>query len=469
MDQTELCFLSAVELGRLIGEKQVSPVEVALAHLERIDATESTLNSFITRPGEEALEAARRAEDEIAGGEYRGVLHGVPVGLKDLYYVAGMRNTAGSRIFGDFVPDFDGASAASLKEAGAILMGKLNLHQFAFGPTGHNADYGDMHNPWDVERVAGGSSGGSGSAAAAGQCAITLGTDTGGSIRIPSALCGLAGLKPTYGRVSRYGLVSLSWSLDHPGPMARTVEDCAAALQVLAGYDPRDPASADEPVPDYMEALSEDLSGLRIGVPREYFEVPVDGEVERLVREALSTLEDLGAEVVEVSWPMYHRSADISKIILYAEAAAYHKELLLRRGEEYDPSVRWRFESGLFISGPDYLRALRHRRKYTESVRELFQQVDLLAGPMEPVVAPPIEADSILVNGERVGVIPALTQYTRPFNLTGYPALTVPCGFVEGLPVGLQLAAGPFEEATALRAGFAYQQATDWHKRRPPV
>ena len=469
MNVTELCFLSAVELGGLIESKQVSPVEVVEAHLERIEATEPTLNSFITRPGEEALEAAREAEAEISGGGYRGVLHGVPVGLKDLYYVAGMPNTAGSRIFGEFVPDFDGASAASLKEAGAILMGKLNLHQFAFGPTGHNADYGHMHNPWDPARVAGGSSGGSGSAAAAGQCAITLGTDTGGSIRIPSALCGLAGLKPTYGRVSRYGLVSLSWSLDHPGPMARTVEDCAAAMQALAGYDPRDPASANEPVPDYMGSLSEDLSGLKIGVPREYFEVPVDAEVERLVRAGLETLEELGAEVVEVAWPMYHRSADISKIILYAEAAAYHRDLLLRRGGEYDPSVRWRFESGLFISGPDYLRALRHRREYTESARELFEEVDLLAGPMEPVVAPPIVADSVSVNGEPVGVIPALTQYTRPFNLTGYPALTAPCGFSEGLPVGLQLAARPFAEATALRAGYAYQQATEWHKRRPPV
>lgn len=469
MDTTELCFLSAVELGKLIESKQVSPVEVVQAHLERIEATEGTLNSFITRPGEEAIAQARQAEAEIAAGDYRGVLHGVPVGLKDLYYVAGMPNTAGSRIFDDFVPDHDGTSAESLKSAGAILMGKLNLHQFAFGPTGLNADYGHMHNPWDPERVAGGSSGGSGSAAAAGQCAITLGTDTGGSIRIPSALCGLAGLKPTYGRVSRFGLVSLSWSLDHPGPMARTVEDCAAAMQVLAGYDPRDPASADEPVPDYMGSLSEDLSGLRVGVPREYFEVPVDAEVEKLVRASLKTLEGLGAEVVEVEWPMYHRSADISKIILYAEAAAYHRELLLRRGEEYDPSVRWRFESGLFISGPDYLRALRHRREYTESARELLQQVDLLAGPMEPVIAPPIEADAIPVNGESVGVIPALTQYTRPFNLTGYPALTAPCGFSEGMPVGLQLAARPFEEATALRAGYAYQQATDWHTHRPPI
>ena len=469
MDTSELCFLSAVELGRLISEKKLSPVEVVQAHLERIDVTEPALNSFITRPGEEALEAARQAETEISAGNHRSPLHGVPVGLKDLYYVKGLPNTSGSRIYGDFVPDYDGASAASLREAGAILMGKLNLHQFAFGPTGHNADYGHMHNPWAPDRITGGSSGGSGSAAAAGQCAITLGTDTGGSIRIPSALCGLAGIKPTYGRVSRYGLVSLSWSLDHPGPMARTVEDCAAALQIIAGYDPRDPASANEPVPDYMEALSEDLTGLKIGVPREYFEVPLDSGVEKSVRAALNTLQDLGAQVVEVAWPMYHRSADISKIVLYAEASAYHRDLLLSRGEEYDPTVRWRFEAGLFIGGPDYLTALRHRREYTQATRELFNHVDILAGPMEPVVAPPIEADAVEINGKLVGVIPALTQYTRPFNLTGFPALTVPCGFVEGLPVGLQLAARPFAEATALRAGYAYQQSTDWHKRRPPL
>ena len=218
MDATELCFLSAAELSRLMGSKELSPVEVVQAHLERIEATEPVLNSFITRPGEEALEAARQAEREIGAGQCRGPLHGVPVGLKDLYYVKGVPNTSGSRIFDDFVPEYDGAAAARLKDAGAILMGKLNLHQFAFGPTGLNADYGHMHNPWDPTRLAGGSSGGSGSAAAAGQCTVTLGSDTGGSIRIPSALCGLSGIKPTYGRVSRYGLTPLSWSLDHPGP-----------------------------------------------------------------------------------------------------------------------------------------------------------------------------------------------------------------------------------------------------------
>jgi aspartyl-tRNA(Asn)/glutamyl-tRNA(Gln) amidotransferase subunit A len=465
----DLCLVSAEEQSKLIATKEVSPVELVQAHLDRIGATEPVLNSFITRPGEQAMVAARRAEKEIASGRYRGPLHGLPVGLKDLYYVKGVRNTSGSKIFDDFVPDYDGAAASRLKEAGAILMGKLNLHQFAFGPTGLNRDYGDMHNPWDPQRLAGGSSGGSASAAATGQCAITLGTDTGGSVRIPSALCGLAGIKPTYGRVSRYGLVALSWSLDHPGPMARTVEDCALTLNVLAGYDARDPASAREPVPDYRAALTGDVRGLRIGVPREYFEVPLDPGVKDRVMEALKVLDGLGARVQEINWPLFHQSASISSVIIYAESAAYHRDLVLSRGKEYDPSVRWRLEVGLFISAEEYLQALRAREVYTHEALDLLREVDVIAGPTEPVVAPLIDAQGIEIEGKEVGSIAALTQYTRPFNITGFPAVTVPCGFSEGLPVGLQLAGRPFEEATILNTGYAYQQATDWHTRRPPL
>ena len=469
MDAKELCFLSADGLSRLIASKEVSPVDVVQAHLERIQATEPVLNSFITRPGDEALEAARQAEREIQASRYRGPLHGIPVGLKDLYYVKGVPNTSGSRIFHDFVPDYDGAVAARLKEAGAILMGKLNLHQFAFGPLGVNADYGDMHNPWDPTRLAGGSSGGSGSAAAAGQCAITMGTDTGGSIRIPSALCGLAGIKPTYGRISRYGLAPLSWSLDHAGPMARTVEDCALVLNILAGHDPKDPTSAREPVPNYRASLTGNVRGLRIGVPKEYFEVPVDPQVKKAVMKALEVLEEMGAQVKEVSWPMYHQSGAVSAPIITSEAAALHRDLLLSRGNEYDPRVRWRLEVGLFISAADYVRALRVRAVYNRQARELFQEVDLLAGPTEPVVAPSIGASEVQINGNPVSVMAALLQCSRPFNLTGSPALTVPCGFSDGLPMGLQLAGRPFDEVTVLNAGYAYQQATEWHKRRPPI
>ena len=455
MNTTELCFLSAVELGRLIGTKKVSPVEVVQAHLERIEATEPTLNSFITRPGEEVLEAARQAESEIVAGGYRGVLHGVPVGLKDLYHVAGMPNTSGSRIFEDFVPDHDGASAASLKEAGAILMGKLNLHQFAFGPTGLNADYGHMHNPWDTDRMAGGSSGGSGSAAAAGQCAITLGTDTGGSIRIPSALCGLAGLKPTYGRVSRYGLTSLSWSLDHPGPMARTVEDCAAALQVLAGYDPRDPASAQEPVPNYMDSLSEDLTGLKVGVPREYFEVPLDAEVAKLVRTALKTLEDLGAEgrgsgLAHVSPVRRHfqdyslrRSGGVSSGSCYCDGG---RNTTLRCG---GGSSRVCSSVGRTICGRCGTGGSIPRRRGSCSSRWTCWRAR-----WSRWLRRPLRRSLFQVNGESVGVIPALTQYTRPFNLDRLSGADCSLWLLRRLAGGLAVGGAPLRGGHGVAGGI---------------
>ena len=256
MNQAELCYLSASSLSPLIQRKEISPVEVVEAHLARIEALEPILNSFITLLPERALAEARVAEQEIQSGRYRGPLHGIPLALKDLYYVAGVRNTSGSKIFDDFVPDYDSTIVARLKQAGTILLGKTNTQQFAYGITGENPDYGDMHNPWDTQRITGGSSGGSASAAASGQCTLTMGSDTGGSIRVPSALCGLAGLKPTYGRLSRYGLTALSWSQDHPGPIARTVADCALLMNVVAGHDPKDPATVQIPVPDYTKALT---------------------------------------------------------------------------------------------------------------------------------------------------------------------------------------------------------------------
>ena len=468
MDNTDLCYLSAGQLSRLIGKKELSPVEVVEAHLARIDALEPVLNSFITLLPEQAMGAARRAEKEIQAGKYRGPLHGVPLGLKDLYYVKGVRNTSGSRIFDDFYPGFDCTIATRFKEAGTILMGKLNLHQFAYGPTGENPDYGHMHNPWNPELIAGGSSGGSGSAAASGQCTLTMGSDTGGSIRIPSALCGLVGLKPTYGRLSRHGLTALSWCLDHPGPMARTVEDCALAMNAVAGYDPEDPASSKLPVPDYTRDLTGDVKGLRVGVPKEYFEVSLDPQVERAVRRAIDVLADLGATVTEVSWPMFHLSAPISTAILMAEAAACHGQLVRTRGAQLAPPVRLRLEAGLFISAADYLQAQRARSLFCRQSRDLLREVDVLAGPTEPVTAHKIGDSKVQVGDSVMGSIPALTQYTRAFNLTGFPAITVPCGFSEdGLPIGLQLAGRPFEEETVLRAAHAYEQATDWHKRRP--
>ena len=470
MEPIDLCFLTAGDLGRLVQRREISPVEIVQAHLERIERLEPTLNSFITLLPEQALAQARQAEQEIVAGAYRGPLHGVPLGLKDLYYTRGVKNTAGSRIFDDFVPDYDCTVMARFRQAGAILMGKLNMHQFAYGPTGENGDYGHMHNPWDPALVAGGSSGGSGSAAAAGQCTITMGSDTGGSIRIPSSLCGLAGLKPTYGLLSRYGLTPLAWSLDHPGPMVRSVEDCALTLNATAGHDPNDPASARRETPDYTAALSGDVRGLRIGVPKEYFEVPTDPQVEAAVRRAIDMLAEMGAVVSEVSWPMYHHSQAISGTLLMAEAAAFHHKLVREKGDLYYPPVRLRLEAGYFISADDYLRAQQARTLFRRQSNELLEQVDLIAGPATPVTAPPLLATEMQVGSTTMGVTAALTQYTRPFNINGFPAITVPCGFSDqGLPIGLQLGGRPFDEPTVLRAAHAYEQATDWHGRRPAL
>ena len=466
----ELHYMSAWEVSGLIRAGRVSPVEVVEACLARIEATEPTLNSFITLLPDAARAAARRAEQEIARGNWRGPLHGIPVGLKDLFNTAGVRTTSGTRIYDTYVPDADGTVAVRLRQAGAILLGKLNMHPFAYGPTGENADYGHMHNPWDPERVTGGSSGGSGSAAAAGQCHITMGSDTGGSVRIPAALCGIVGLKPTYGRVSRAGLTPLSWCLDHPGPLTRCVEDAALAMNAIAGLDPLDPATADVPVPDYTAGLDGDIRGLRIGVVREYFDDELDAGVGALTEQAIAALGELGAEIVEVSLPLYEYAQPISNAILMSEATAAHRDALLNQGDRLYPPVRERLEAGLFISAAEYLRAQQARQVFCAQVNDLLRDVDLLAGPTEPVTAPALLERRVEVNGESRPVVPMLTKYTRVYNITGSPAISVPCGFgADGLPVGLHLAGRNFEEATALRAAYAYQQATGWHTRRPPL
>jgi len=469
MNANELCYLSASHLGRLIQKREVSPVEVIEVHIKRIESLESQLNSFIAFLPEQAREEAQRAEKEISAGRYRGPLHGIPLGLKDLYYVRGVPNTAGTNLFKDFIPDFDSTVTARLREAGTILLGKLNMHPLAYGPTGENPEFGHMHNPWNTGLITGGSSGGSASAAAAGECTLTMGSDTGGSVRIPSALCGLAGLKPTYGRVSRYGLTALSWSQDHPGPMVRTVEDCGLLLNATAGYDPKDPVSAHLPVPDYTKALTGEIKGLRIGVPKEYFEVPIDAKVKEIIEEAIHKLEELGAVVSEVSWPMYHQMAAIASIIQMAEATAYHQKLIKEKGPQIWHPVRLRLEAGFFISAVDYLQAERARTLFIQQSLELMKKVDLLAGPTVPVTAFKIGTNELKVGNAKAKVIPLLTQYTRPFNLNGFPAISVPCGFSDDLPVGLQLAGRPFEEETVLRAAHAYEQATEWHLKRPPI
>ena len=470
MDTLEICYMSARDLSKLVQNKEISPVELIGAHLSRIEDTEPVLNSFITLLADEARGAARQAEKDIQAGRYKGPLHGIPVALKDLYNTGGVRTTSGSRIFDNFVPTEDCTVAAKFQQAGAILLGKLNMHPFAYGPTGENLDYGHMHNPWNPDMVTGGSSGGSGSATAAGQCTITTGSDTGGSIRIPAALCGIVGLKPTYGLVSRHGLTALSWSLDHPGPMTRTVEDAAITMNAIAGHDPKDVASAKVDIPDYTTALTGDIKGLRIGIVKEYFEAPLDPQVRKAVMDAIGLLESMGAEVKEVSYPMFNQSQAISSTVLMSEASAYHRDLLEKDGHQIYEPVRQRLEAGLFISAAEYLRAQQARTIFDQQGRRLLDDVDLLAGPTEPVTAPEIMASRVMAGEQEVGVVGALTQYTRPYNINGFPAISVPCGFSDdNMPIGLQLAGKPFDELTVLRAAHAYEQATDWHTRRPPI
>jgi aspartyl-tRNA(Asn)/glutamyl-tRNA(Gln) amidotransferase subunit A len=470
-DARELAFLPLVELAEQLRRGAVSPVEVTRAYLERIGALEPTLRAFITVTGEQALAEAAAAEREIGAGQYRGPLHGVPLAIKDLFYTAGVRTTAGSKILADFVPAEDAACVARLRAAGALSLGKTNLEEFAYGATSINPHYGACRNPWDPERIAGGSSGGSAAAVAAGLCSAALGTDSGGSIRQPSALCGLVGLKPTYGRVSRHGVVPLSWSQDHVGPMARTVRDAAVLLQALAGHDPRDPASSPAPVPDYLAGLEDGVRGLRVGLPRDFFFTRVDSEVADAVRGAARALEGLGAQVEEVPLPHATQIWTAGAAILYAEATAYHEAWLRSRPEDYGPLVRARLRVGAAILGADYLKAQRARALLVAEADRLFDRLDVLLTPTTPIAAP--RQDESVVrwpDGTEEDVRGATLRFTRPFNLLGFPAASVPCGFTAGgLPLGLQIVARPFAEALVLRVAGAYEAAHGWGARRPAV
>ncbi len=469
MSLKEIHYLGVSKLLSLINKKEISPTEVVEAYLSRIDSTEPRLNSFITILYDQARDEAKKLEKEIKDGRLRP-LNGIPYGLKDIFYVKGIKNTSGTKIFENFIPDFDSTIAFRLKRAGAILLGKLNLHPLAYGVTGENEEYGNMHNPWNTNLIAGGSSGGNASAVSSGQCAFAIGSDTGGSIRIPSALCGIVGFKPTYGLLSRYGMTALAWSQDHPGPMARTVEDCALILGSIAGYDKNDPTSLNIKDHDYLNSLKGDIKGLRIGILKEIFQTPLDSEVKEIFLNALNQLAKLGAIISEISFPIYHYSMAIASIIQMAEATNYHSELLRKNGERIYPSVRIRLEAGIFISANDYIQAQRARTLFYRKSLELLKDIDLLATPTVPVAAFPIGASSLVVNGERTNVISLLTQYTRPFNLNGFPAISIPCGFSKDkLPIGLQLIARPLGEATILNAAYAYEQSTEWHIKRPPI
>jgi aspartyl-tRNA(Asn)/glutamyl-tRNA(Gln) amidotransferase subunit A len=467
---TDLTSASATELGRLIATKQVSPVEVVRAHLDRIAVLDGSLRAFITLTAEEALAAAREAEAAVMSGRPLSPLHGVPLGLKDLYDTAGVRTTGGSKILSDRVPTADATVVRRLREAGMIVLGKLNMVEFAYGPEGLNVHYGHARNPWDAaaHRMAGGSSSGSGAAVAAGLVPVALGSDTGGSIRIPCSLCGLTGIKPTYGRVSRAGVLPLSWSMDHVGPMTRTAADCAAALRIMAGYDPGDPTTSVLPVPDYAAALTGDVRGLRVGLLRSFFLDAATAEVRGAVEAAVRVLAGAGAVVDEVALPSVGHVAAGALAVVGSEAMAYHAGWLRARRAEYDPEVGTRLMLGAFISGVHYVRGQQARALVRREVDEALARRDVLLAPATPISAPRIEERQTRLGDGPSDVRSALIRLTRPFNFSGHPACSVPCGFTgDGLPIGMQIVGRPFDEATVLRTADAYQRLTDWHARRP--
>lgn len=463
---TNLCFLTIGEASELLRSQKLSPVELVQAFLRRIDATDGDLHSFLLVLKDQALADARTAEAEILRGEYKGPLHGIPFALKDLYDTAGVRTTSGSKVDIDRVPTEDATTTARLKAAGGILMGKLAMHEFALGGPDFTTPFAPARNPWNLAHVTGGSSSGSGSAVAAGQCMGALGSCTGGSIRGPASLCGTVGLKATYGRVSRAGVVTLSWSQDHCGPLTWTVEDTAHMLQAIAGYDPKDPTTSTAPVPDYSLALREDIRGLKIGVPRHFFfaqDPNVNPEVLSTVERGLEVLQELGAELEEVTIPSLEYVRAANSIIMLSEAYAYHEPNLKSRPEDFGEMVRARFRIGGLFSASDYVQAQRCRKLVKRECAEVLQRVDLLVSPTMTQPAAPFEGydATSTVRGP---------SFTAPYNLTGLPAISVPCGFTAaGLPVGMQIAGKPFDEPGVLRAAYTYEQHARWFDRRPPI
>ena len=467
MTAADVLALSIAELAQQYRTKALSPVEVTQACLDRIAAVDGRLQAFITLTADRALAQARTAQDELAGGVDRGPLQGVPFALKDLYATKGIRTTAHSKVLLDWVPDADAFVTSRLYQAGIALLGKLAMHEFAFGFPGMDTPFPPARNPWNTDCVTGGSSSGSGAALAGLECYGSLGSDTGGSIRNPAHLCGIVGLKPTYGLVSRAGVVPLSWSLDHCGPMARTVEDCAIILQAIAGHDPLDPASANVAVPDYRAGLGGSLRGLRAAIPRSWFDEGegTDPEVLAAFDAAVAVLRDAGVQVREVDGAPFAEARYPNMTILSAEAYSYHEDTIRERPQDYSLAVRNRIREGAFLSAADYLQAQRARTALIRRIQAVFDDADLVLSPAGPRTAATFEAT--LADPGAQNRVPS---YTNAFNLTGLPAISVPCGFSSaGLPIGLQIAGRAFDEATVLRVAHAYQRATAWHTQHPDL
>ena len=467
MVRSELPLHSASALASLIESKEASPVEVVEAYLQRIDDLDFKFNSFITVLRERALEEARQAEREILAGDYRGPMHGIPVGVKDQIWTKGVRTTGGSRILADFVPDDDATVISNLRKAGAILLGKTNLTEFAV--TGFTHRFSTPRNPWDLNISAGGSSSGSGAATAAFLCATSLGEDTGGSIRRPAAWCGIVGLRPGWGRVSRYGLMRGVWSMDTIGPISRTVEDAAITLSAIAGYDPNDPTTWNTPVPDYRQALDGNIRGLRVGIVTELLHSDmVESDVANAVTAAASALAELGANVEEVSIPLAAHANAIAGTLLAVEPAVNMKDWVRERIHDFGHDNRIGLLTGSLVPAQAYYKAQRLRALLREDVLAAFRTYDALVMPTSGRQAVPLQEDPPVASKETASRLPFMR--TNTFNLSSAPAISVPCGFGgRGLPVGLQIAGPPGGEEMVFRLAHAYEQNTPWHTMRPPT
>jgi len=462
-------LMSLAQVADAIATKRLSSREVTRDCLHRIAQWQPRLNAFMA-VSEAALKAADEADVALANGSLRGPLHGVPLAHKDMYYDTGKVVTCGSLIRRDFVATATSTALQRLKDAGSVRLGSLQMVEFAYGPTGHNVHYGAVHNPWNVDHITGGSSSGSGSAVAARLTFAALGSDTGGSIRMPAHFCGVTGLKTTYGRVSRAGAMPLSQSLDTIGPLARTAEDCALLLALMAGPDPQDPTASHAPVADYMAATRRPMDGVKIGVPTAFYVDDLDAEVAHILDETIALLKREGAAIVELELPDQRQLSAACQLLLAVEAAAFHKRWLIERPQDYGPQVLMRLQNGLAIPGVTYLETLRWRGPALAAHVAATSKVDAVIAPVAPMPAPTIAESDVGNAPGAEALIQRLTRFTRPINYLGLPSLALPAGFTRGgLPVGMQLIGRSFDEATVLRIGAAFQRATDFHQKVPAL
>jgi aspartyl-tRNA(Asn)/glutamyl-tRNA(Gln) amidotransferase subunit A len=479
MKAFDLEGLTIGEIAPLIRRKQISPLELTRHYLDRIKTLNPVLNAYLAMTEEGALAAAKRAEREITKGNYRGPLHGIPLSIKDNIATKGVTTTAGSKILSDWVPDFDATVVERLKEAGAVILGKTNMHEWAKGSNSINPFYGTSRNPWDTTRIPGGSSGGSAVAVAAGLCLASLGTDSAGSVRNPASLCGTVGLKPTLGRVSSFGGVAGTggYTVNHFGVLTRTVKDCAVVLGHIAGHDPKDPLSSDEPVPNYTKPIGIPVKGMKVGIIKGYFEQSLVGEVRRAFGEALRTLKALGMKAQDVTIPHMDLVPALQAASTRPEANSDHDHYLRTRPRDYSPGLLYSLIAGLLIPAPVYVTAQRVRRLLCQEFDLAFERVQVIVAPTLFSIAPTIEecnrgyieADGKKINlQDRAGNF--LTRYTIPFNVTGLPTISICCGFSSsGLPIGMQISAPPFQEGMLFQVAHAYERAAEWYKRNPQL